>query len=222
MDKLEMILSKITLMEDRQTIADKKPEYQKALRKYSKSKDIEKMEKFQNIMEEYEQQVEYIMDTLGSKLMFNSHMYFVYTYLSLAHIPIYKRILRIAAIYSDIKAVEFNGEILTGDFADINDDDYSLTELTTIPVVNYENVMDAVETYNKLFYKELTVEDIFKNKEEMIKSAFKDNTKLIMHNSQFDRSIKEYMTGLTSIYIKENYLIDSYVFKSDLKSTDDL
>ena len=64
--------------------------------------------------------------------------------------------------------------------------------------------------------------DIFKDKEAMLKSVYKDNTKLHLANSQLDKSIQEYMTGVRSIYIQGHYLIDAYIFASGLKSTDDL
>lgn len=209
---------------------------QRDLNKVRRIDDLSLLTTIEKVVLDFTKEVERIMDRLSSSVVMEARWKFIaHTYLSIETIPLYKRIINIAKLYSEISAIQDGTDIIDIEEMFEKDDDaptydngicdelilYGYTDLSVIPVITYENVMDAVSVYNKYFSLDLTVEDIFSDKEDVITEellAYRietDALDLYIKNACMNddkESIRACITGKHILFVKDRYLIDTYVF----------
>lgn len=216
--------------------------YKEALKEYKTAQDLSELSQTVDVLDSYGKEVERLINILKSEIIFTNKWKFIATtYISLESIPLHTRIMNIAKLYSELSVVvddrvniiDVDSLMLEESDDDVpvySDIDWTTRDLTLIPIITYDNVMDAVEFYNSYFNTELTVEDIFKDKKSVyLNEGYEYNSwKLLSSAVHKSNSLLEhasgYITGVNVIHVIDRYILDSYIFgdhKRDFKTLDE-
>lgn len=198
---------------ERDDLRDRALVYKDRVKKFKHAIDLRAMADHMDVINGFEKFIIDMISRNKSSILFDSrYKYILNTYMCIDTIPLWEKIITIATVYSDISVLIGDYDILGESYDPImNVNQY--VDIDAIQLVTYENLLNAMETYNTYMNTNYEVDNIIRPNEALIANKF---TSYYIDSETLPPFAAATCTSGRALYVMGKFIIDGYVFADDV------